>query len=178
MKSSEKLLKIAQIGKTVGVKGELKLHIKSDFPEQFKKGNTFIISKEHTVEIERFNPKRSLVKFKGYDTIEESTSLINKFLYTTYEDTEKNCNLQKDEYFWFDLIGSKVVENGKILGTVENIERYEPNDFLIVKTDEKLVKENYPKTFLIPYIERYIIKFNKEEKTVYTKDAIEILKNS
>ncbi len=178
MKSKNDLLKIAQIGKTIGVRGELKLHIKSDFPEQFKKGNIFIISKDKTLKIEKFNPKRFVVKFEGYDTIEDASSLINKFLYTTYEDTQKNCSLKKDEFFWFDLIGSKVIENDNILGIVENIERFEPNDFLIIKSDKKFIDEGYSKTFLIPYIERYVIEFDKDKKIVYTRDTFEILKNS
>ncbi len=178
MKSSNDFLKIAQIGKTVGIKGDLKLHIKSDFPEQFKEDCTFFISKNQTVKIERFNPKRSLIKFKGYDTIEDSSSLTNKFLYTTLDDTEKNCHLQKDEYFWFDLMGAKVEENGMILGVVENIERFEPNDFLIIKSDNSLVKDGFAKSFLIPYIERYIIDFDKENKIIHTRDTIDILKNS
>lgn len=178
MKSKNDLLKIAQIGKTVGINGELKLHIKSDFPEQFKKGNTFAVSRDKTLKIERFNPKRSIVKFEGYDTIDEASSLTNKLLYTTYDDTVKNCSLKKGEFFWFDLIGANVVEDEKILGEVDSIERFEPNDFLVVKTDKKYVDMGYAKTFLIPYIKRYILDFDKDKKIVHTKDTIEILKNS
>ncbi|MDO8260641.1 MAG: ribosome maturation factor RimM, partial [Candidatus Magasanikbacteria bacterium] len=42
-KQLSKLLHIATIGKTVGLKGDMKLHIQSDFPEQFKKGSSFFI---------------------------------------------------------------------------------------------------------------------------------------
>lgn len=178
MKSSKDLIKVAQIGKGVGLKGELKLHIKSDFPMQFKKNNTFYLSKDKPLKIENFNAKRALVKFEGYDTPEEASALTNRFLYTTYEDTLKNCPLEKDEYFWFDLMGAKVTEGETLLGEVENIERFEPNDFLVVKTDDKLLLEGYPKTFLIPYIERYIVDFDKDKRVIHSKDALDILKNS
>mgnify|MGYP000951624045 CR=1 FL=1 len=40
------IVKVATIGRCVGLKGYLKLHNKSDFPEQFKKGATFFICNE------------------------------------------------------------------------------------------------------------------------------------
>ncbi len=169
---------MAQIGKSVGLKGELKLHLHCDFPEQFKKDALFYIDRERTLKIERYSPKRSIIKFVGIDDIDAAKKLTNKFLYTTKERSQENCQLDKGEYFWYDMIGSLVFEDGTLLGVVKNIERFEPNDYLVVKSDEKFVKENLPSTFLIPYIDRYIIEFDINKKVVSTKDALEILKNS
>jgi 16S rRNA processing protein RimM len=41
-----------------------------------------------------------------------------------------------------------------------------------------LVKEGFSKSFLLPYIDRYILTVNIEEKKIYTKDAKEILEAS
>jgi 16S rRNA processing protein RimM len=51
-------------------------------------------------------------------------------------------------------------------------------DYLVIATDEALVKEDLSKSFLLPYIERYVLTVGLEEKTVYTKDAKDILEAS
>ncbi len=173
-----KFIQIAQIGKTVGLKGELKLHIKSDFPEQFKKGNHFFTIDENILTIEKYNKNRSVVKFIEYDSKEDASVLTNQFLYSTIEKSRENCNLSKDEYFWFDIIGALIYDNEELLGQVISIERFEPNDFIIIKTNFKLVENGYPNQFMIPYIDRYILDFDKNKKIIYTKDAKGILENS
>ena len=66
MKTQNKIY-IAKIGKAVGLQGELKLHLDTDFPEQFKAGATFTLSNNQEVTIEHFNNKRGVVKFKDYN---------------------------------------------------------------------------------------------------------------
>jgi len=66
----------------------------------------------------------------GYDNKDDALSLTNQFLFTDLKSTLKQCTLKKDEFFWFDVIGSKIIENNNILGEVISIERFEPNDYL------------------------------------------------
>ncbi len=172
------ILQVAQIGKTVGLKGELKLHNKSDFPEQFKQGSNFLTSQKVKLTIQNYNQKRSLVKFVGYDNKDDASSLTNQFIFTDLKSTLKQCTLKKDEFFWFDVIGSKIIENNNILGEVISIERFEPNDYLLVKTDKSMSSLGHAIKFLIPYIDRYIINFDKQERKIFTKDCIGILENS
>ena len=61
---------VAKIGKTVGLKGQLKLHIDSDFPEQFKKNLILYTDKNQKLVIESYNATSKAVKFIGIDTIE------------------------------------------------------------------------------------------------------------
>ena len=70
--SDSKLLHIATIGKAVGLFGDMKLHIKSDFPEQFKKGAKFFISKKRTIELASVDFERSLVKIVGVNNPEDA----------------------------------------------------------------------------------------------------------
>ena len=95
-------IEIAKIGKAVGLKGELKLHLLTDFPNQFKKNIKFSIDIGE-VEIEYYNNQRGIVKFKDYNSIEEAQKLINQRVFSNIEDTRENCKLNKDEYFWFLL---------------------------------------------------------------------------
>lgn len=177
MKRSD-LIKVAQIGKTVGLRGDLKLHLHTDFPEQFKKDKVFFKNDFSNLIIENYNPQRGIVKFVGFNTKEYASILTNQFLYTTFEDSQKNCILEDDEYFWFDMMNAKVFENDMCLGEVTDIQRFDPDDFLVVKTDTNLQDASLPKQFLIPYIDRYIVDFDKDSKTLHTKDTLDILKSS
>lgn len=169
---------VAKIGKTVGLKGDLKLHIDSDFPDQFKKDAIFTTNKDIPLKIQNFNQKNSTVKFYDYDDIDQAKKLINSFLFTTKEESEKNCTLGDNQYFWYDIIGCTIKEGEQTLGIVKDVQRFAIDDFLFVITDLELQKKEYPKSFLIPYIDRYIIDVNIETKTIATKDTLEILKNS
>jgi len=166
---------VAQVGKTVGLDGHLKLHLKTDFPQQFKKGAIFE-SNRGSLEIVSFNKNRSLVKFKGFDTPEDAKSLTNALLFSDEEKTRRECPLDENQHYWFDIIGKIVKEGDKTLGLVKEIQRMHDIDYLLIKTDEKLVNEGLPKSFLIPYIPRYIL--SVESDAILTKDTMDILEAS
>jgi len=167
-------LTIATIGKAVGLRGEVKLHLHTDFNSQFKKGSSFKTNKNKTLTIESYNPQKELVKFLGISTREDVQKLTNQKLLSTIDESRKNCELKNDEYFWFDIIGCKVVEDDKTLGIVKDIQRLTTNDYLEIKTDKEF--EEYAKSFLIPYIKDiYIQNVDIDNKTIYTKDAFSLL---
>jgi 16S rRNA processing protein RimM len=169
---------IAKIGKTVGLHGQLKLHIDSDFPEQFKKNSQFITNKKTTLIIESFNSKNNTVKFIGFDTIDDAKKLTNKQLFVSQEDTREICNLSEKQFFWFDIIGCNIIENGEILGKVTDVQRMPLSDYLEVETDKNLRENNYSNSFLLPYIDDYIEKVEIENKIIKVKNAKEILEAS
>ncbi|DAB32985.1 MAG TPA: 16S rRNA processing protein RimM [Sulfurospirillum sp. UBA11407] len=172
------LLEVARLGRLVGLKGELKLHLHSDFPEQFCKGKVFSTQKNLVLEIATYNQNKGLISFVGYQDRDKASALVNSFLFTTKEQSQNDCKLEEGEFFWFEVIGSTIQENEKILGSVVEIERIEPVDYLVVQTDESLVKDGMSKTFFIPFIERYVLRFDKEAKIVFVKDGLELLENS
>jgi 16S rRNA processing protein RimM len=169
MKSNE-LVDAAKLGRAVGLKGFLKLHNFSDFPKQFKKGRRFFTDGQ-SLEIAEFDADKSIVRFVGINDRESASKLTNMILKNTKDDVKKSCKLEKDEFFWFDIIGCKVVEEGEILGLVDDIERINTQDYLHVKTDEKFVKNGMQKSFLIPYIDRFIIGADIISKEIVTRYA-------
>ncbi|NKQ40804.1 MAG: 16S rRNA processing protein RimM [Sulfurovum sp.] len=168
---------IAQIGRTIGLYGDLKLHLHTDFPEQFKVG-AMLQSDKEKLEIESYNPTRGMIRFIGYSSIESAKILTNTKLYSTIDQTKENCSLSKGQHFWFDIIGLDIYENEEQIGTVEDIDRMLEIDYLLIKTDSKLVDEGHAKDFLLPYIPRYIISVDKESKKIYVVDAKDILEAS
>jgi len=168
---------IAQIGRTIGLWGDLKLNLHTDFPEQFKIGSTFK-SDRGPLTISDVNFKRGTIRFQGYESIDSAKKLTNAKIYTDLEKTKENCNLQGGQHFWFDILGCKVVQDDEIIGVVEDIQRMVDTDYLSIKTEKSLVEAGMAQTFLLPYIERYIIKADIAEKTIYTQDAKDILEAS
>ncbi|MCF6206379.1 MAG: ribosome maturation factor RimM [Sulfurovum sp.] len=173
---SEKFF-IAQIGRTVGLWGDLKFHLHTDFPEQFQKGVTFQSSRGDLT-IADVNMKRGLVRFQGYENIDAAKKLTNVKLYADEAQTKANCHLEKGQHFWFDIIGCDVVENGEVLGKVDDIQRLADVDYLSIKTDSRLVDTGMPKQFLLPYIDRYIINADTDAKVVHVKDGKDVLEAS
>jgi len=169
------IVEVATIGRCVGLKGYLKLHNKSDFPEQFKKGATFFDKNSVQLTIKDYNRQKELVLFENFDDLDLAKTLVNRTIYTTKELTRKNCKLKKDEFFQFGL---KVVENGEILGIVEDIQDNFANSLLYIKTDEELIACGKPKNFYIPYLEHFIESVNLNSGEILVKGARDILENS
>jgi len=169
-----KKIPIAKLGKSYGVKGWQKLHILSDFPEQFKPGATFKSDREDLT-IENIDLKRGLVKIKGINSPEDAKKITNRQLYTTEEETKENIKLKEDEYFWFDIMGCDVYEDGKKLGHVKEIERADV-DYLLINTDEKFIKQGYPKRFMIDF-KRHVKDVDIENKKIEAQGAIDILES-
>lgn len=170
-------LKVALIGKTIGLKGGLKLHDFSDFPEQFKKGAKFIVN-DREICIKSFDKNRQVVVFEDFEDINLASNLANCELFRSVEDTKKFCKLKKDEFFYFDIIGSKIIENGEILGVINDIEKIGNSYMFLINTDLNLIEHGFAKIFFIPYLDNFIIKVDINSKEIFTKNAKSILENS
>jgi 16S rRNA processing protein RimM len=171
---------VAKLGKSVGLKGQMRIYIESDFPEQFKKGVSFTTNKNKTLTVESINQSFDTVKFVGIETIEDTKIFINSLLFTTEEESKKNCKLNKKQYFWFEIEGCTVIENGIILGKVTEINRFPTDDYMYIDTDKELLSKD-PKTaksFLLPYNDTYIVNVDIEKKIIEVKNGIEILEAS
>ncbi len=168
---------IAQVGRTVGLRGDLKFHLHTDFPEQFRPG-VILQSNRGPLTLSDYNPKRGTVRFEGYESAEAAKVLTNARIYSDEEQTRALCPLKDGEHYWFEIIGAEVYEGSERLGTVTEIQRMLETDYLLIDTDEALKQEGLPKEFLLPYIPRYILSFDATAKRLLVRDAREILEAS
>jgi 16S rRNA processing protein RimM len=174
---SEKSFVIARIGRTVGLHGDLKLNLLTDFPEQFEKGALFR-SDRGELEIISYNPSRNLVRFRGYESLEDAKRLTNCKLYSSERESRSKCKLADGEYFWFDLIGMELYDGERLLGKVSEIQRLQESDYLHIETQTQLVAQSLPKSFLVPYIPRYILSVDTEAGKIHTTGTFDILEAS
>ncbi|MDU7693364.1 MAG: ribosome maturation factor RimM [Helicobacter sp.] len=117
--------------------------------------------------IRSFDMARKMVLFEEISNINQAKFLCNKLLFSTIEATKELCKLSENQFFWFELMGFSVVENGKNIGIVEDINRLGNSDFLCVKNEQKV--------FLIPYIDRYICSVDRDAKIIYTQYAEDLI---
>lgn len=174
----EQLLHIATIGKTVGIHGDMKFHDKSDFPEQFFDGATFFTNLKREITLEDVDLDRGLIRIQGINTIEDAKRFTNAKLFTTRDETRKNCQLEEGEFFWFDIDDCEVYEDGIRLGHVHEVDRIAITNYLSMHTDEKLVAQGLPKTFLIPFEEPFRQSVDIEKKIIIVEGAMDILEAS
>ena len=135
----ENLLQVGVITTTHGVRGEVKVFPTTDDAARFKKLKQVILDtgKENlTLEIAgvKFFKNMVILKFKGYDNINDVERFRKKSLYVTRENAVK---LKKNEYFIADLIGLRVVsDDGEELGTLDDVLQTGANDVYVVKNDK------------------------------------------
>lgn len=150
---NEALVLVAKLGRTVGVQGFVRLHNLSDFPEQFECGASFFDKNSRVLKIKARNAQSVL--FEGFESLESAKTLVNLDLFQSVEKSRASCKLGDDEFFYFDIIGLEVFENGLLLGVVKDI-LPAGNDLLLIKSDESLVKKGFASEFYLPYVDFYV----------------------
>ena len=166
----ENLLRVGVITSTHGVRGEVKVFPTTDDMNRFKKLKTVILDtgKEHktlTVEQVKFFKNMVILKFKGFDNINDVEMWRQKDLLITRDQAVK---LSPDENFIVDLIGLTVVtDEGETLGEMKDVLQTGANDVYIVKTSSG-------KEILLPAIKDCILKVDLEkgEMLVHVLDGL------
>ena len=165
----ENMLRVGVITSTHGVRGEVKVFPTTDDAKRFKKLKTVILDTgkgQTTLEIEqvKFFKNMVILKFKGYDNINDVETWRQKDLLIT---REQAVTLQPDEYFITDLIGLLVKDDTGEVGTVKDVLETGANDVYVVALPNG-------KELLLPAIKDCILNVDIEagEMTVHILDGL------
>ena len=133
------MLRVGVISSTHGVRGEVKVYPTTDDVNRFKKLKTVILDlgrgEQMTLNIEsvKFFKNMVILKFKGYDNINDVEMFRKKSLYVTRENAVK---LKKNEYFIADLIGLKMIsDEGEDLGELTDVLQTGANDVYVISKE-------------------------------------------
>jgi 16S rRNA processing protein RimM len=135
----EKMLKVGILSSTHGVHGEMKVFPTTDDVRRFKKLKEVLLEKGSEylpLEIEgvKFFKQFVIIKFKGYDSINDIEKYKGMSLFVTRENA---VPLKKDEYFMADLIGLKVEDDaGQALGELTDVLQTGANDVYVIRCEE------------------------------------------
>lgn len=163
-------LRVGIITSTHGVHGEVKVFPTTDDARRFKELKKVLLDtgkEQKLMEIEhvKFFKNMVILKFRGYDSINDIEIYKNKDLLVTRDQAVK---LGPDENFIADLIGLQVVtDEGENLGSVTDVIQTGANDVYEVTTPEG-------KAILFPAIKQCILKVDLEQQqmTVHVLDGL------
>ena len=152
-----KSLNVGKIVNTFGIKGELKIVTRFEMPQKvFKKGSILHINNtDYIITNVRFHHHNYLIELNNIKDINQIEFLKGYDVFFNEED----LHLKEDEYIISELLDYKVISNNQEIGKVTDFD----NNII-----NPLIKIN--NQFYIPLKGNYIIKIDKENKTIYAKD--------
>ena len=147
----DEFITIARITRPRGVKGEVTAQILTDFPERFGKvGRVRLLcdAKIQWAEVEsfRFHQDRVLLKFLGFESPDEASSLAGCEVQVPEEEA---VELPPGVYFHFQLVGCDICEGGRPLGRVVEILDTGGSTNLVVRDREGA-------DFMIPLVHQFV----------------------
>src|SRR5205823_11183844 len=127
MNEPDDLIVVARIVKVRGLRGEVVAELLTDFPDRFEnlKSLTGISAEggQRSLQIEEqwFHGDRLVLKFAGFDSVDEAKALVG---YDLAVPAEERIELPLDSFYEWELTGCRVETiNGKQIGAVTEIMR-------------------------------------------------------
>ncbi|SFG36039.1 16S rRNA processing protein RimM [Planifilum fulgidum] len=155
-------LKVGQIVGTHGIRGEVRVISRTDFPEErFSPGVRLMLRHPRlespvplTVERSRPHKRVLLIKFREWNNINDAEPYKGGEL--VVEGSEA-LDLDEGEYYFYQIIGCEVVTTeGERVGVVEDILQLPANDVWVVRPD------GGGRDILIPYIDDVVRRVDPE----------------
>jgi 16S rRNA processing protein RimM len=157
------LIVVAHVVKTRGLRGEVVADLLTDFPDRFEKLKSLIgISSsddKRSLQIEEqwFHGNRLVVKFAGFDSIDQAKELVNYDLAVPADD---RVELPNDTFYEWELVGSRVTTiDGKEIGNVKEIMRTGGVEVLVI-VDET------GRDRLVPIAADIVVEIDKDQKLI------------
>jgi len=157
------LIVVAHVVKTRGLRGEVVADLLTDFPDRFENLKSLIgISSsddKRSLQIEElwFHRNRLVVKFAGFDSIDQAKELVNYDLAVPADDRVK---LPSDTFYEWELVGSRVVTiDGKEIGNVKEILRTGGVEVLVVVDETGRER-------LVPIAADIVVDIDKNQKVI------------
>lgn len=158
-------INVGQIVRGFGIKGEVKVKILTDFPdERFKVGSELFLqsgTNTLTVKIEtlRYHQNHALLKFVDFPDLTSVERFHGCYLSVDSSHIEA---LDDQDVYRFQLIGMEAVTvDSTPLGTISEVMETGANDVLRIVGPEK--------TILVPYVPVFVINVDKSARKVIIK---------
>lgn len=159
-----KKILIAKILKPQGLKGEVKAKVYELKETSLKKGlQVYIKNTPLTIETVRERAGFLYVTFKNHNSIEMVEQFRNEEVYINENDLK---TLEDNEFYVKDLLGCIVLlDSGKELGTVTEIENYGANDVYTVANSKK-------EEVLFALVDHLFLEVNLDKKQIIIDEKI------
>jgi 16S rRNA processing protein RimM len=158
-------LLIGEVTKPHGLRGHLKVHSYASSLESFLPGRQVYLSrsekiKEWVVSETKTQGHSVLLKLQGLDNRQQAEELVG---YSIYLNEKELKALPEGEYYWYQLIGSRVYDDqDRYLGVMKDIISTAAHDIWVVRDGEKET--------LFPAVEDFILSVNQVSKEIRVRD--------
>jgi 16S rRNA processing protein RimM len=163
MNEPDDLIVVAHIVKVRGLRGEVVADLLTDFPDRFEhlQSLTGIPAEgsQRSLEIEEqwFHGNRLVLKFAGFDSIDEAKELVG---YDLAVSAEERIELPSDSFYEWELIGSRVeTTGGENVGEVKGVMRTGGVELLSVLDESGRDR-------LIPMAADIVVEIDKDKKLI------------
>ncbi len=156
MISGKEFTRIARIVGAHALNGKLKVYVISDIPDRFKKGNRVFLElkdgfKKYVIsDFKDFKGSIALLGLEGVNSRTDADMLKNTDICIDSEAAEKGRRfLDKDAYFYRDIIGIDVYHNNVLFGKVKDLFEAGAGEILVIENEAK-------KEVLVPFVESMV----------------------
>lgn len=158
------LYNVGKIVNTQGLKGEVRVISRTDFPdERYKKGASLLLIQDGKAPIElivashRKHKNFDILSFEGMHSINDVEKFRDGILKITADQLQ---DLPENEFYLHEIVGMSVQsEDGELLGKIKEVLSPGANDVWVIQRPKQ-------KDLLIPYIEPVVKKVDLENQMV------------
>lgn len=159
----EGLIIVARAVRTRGLKGEIVAEVLTDFPDRFERVSILQgvgpggDRKQFELQDHWFQKDRVILKFAGYDRIEDADALVG---YEFGLPEGERVQLSEDEFYDWELEGCSVqIAQGAAIGNVREVMRTGGVELLVVEDDAR-------REHLIPMAHEIVVQVDITHKKI------------
>ncbi len=164
---TSEFITLARVVKTQGRRGEVASEILSDIPDRFSVGMKLLAlprdsANRRELEVEELWPHKGLLvlKFAGVDSISGAETLIGSELQVP---RSQRSQLQAGWNYVSDLVGCAVLDHGREIGRIEDVQ------FGAGEAPLLMVRDAAKRLLEVPFAEAYLEDVDVERKQVRMK---------
>lgn len=168
MSQKEDLINLGKVSSVYGIKGWVKVYSYTDPMDRILDYQNWMLERNGKLETVKVDKGRShgkgmVAHIVGYDDREQAALLQGAAIYVPREQLPK---LDSDDFYWFQLVGLRVVTlDGHDLGVIQSMmSAGSANDVMVIKGDINAIDREER---LLPYLpEKVVMDVNLEAKLV------------
>jgi 16S rRNA processing protein RimM len=162
-------LLIGKVAKPHGLRGQMKVHSYAASWETFFPGRKVLLGggeelEEWVISEAKVQARSLILKLVGLEDRQQAERLVGFSVYIEEKDLEA---LPEGEYYWYQLIGSRVYnDRDQFLGIMEGIFGTPAHDIWVIRDREKEI--------LFPAVEDVILSVNKIQREIHVRDLYDL----
>ncbi len=160
---SDTFITVARVQKVQGRIGEVLAELHTDFPGRFEQRRTLYAwtgtGERRRLHLEAYWPHKGgmVFKFEGVDSIEAAEKLLRSEIQIP---AEERAELEEGAFYVSDLTGCAVVEGGREIGRVVEI------NFGAGAAPLLIVRSESGQEFMVPFVESFTRKLDLQAKRI------------